>query len=66
MRGKVRWFHAEKKHGFIVPDDGSADVFFTHAALADGAETRLTVGLAVDFELDVSGALRKASGVKPA
>jgi len=27
MQGKVRWFDKNKGYGFIVPDDGSKDVF---------------------------------------
>ena len=50
MKGKVKWFNAEKGYGFITGDDGK-DVFVHFSAIqGDGFKT-LDEGQPVQFEL---------------
>jgi CspA family cold shock protein len=50
MKGKVKWFNAEKGYGFIEADDGK-DVFVHFSAIqGDGFKT-LEEGQAVQFDI---------------
>jgi CspA family cold shock protein len=50
--GTVKWFNNAKGYGFILPDEGSADVFAHYSAiLMDGYKT-LKAGQAVRFEVE--------------
>lgn len=49
VRGKVKWFNAEKGYGFIEREDGT-DVFVHYSAIeGDGFKT-LEEGQKVEFE----------------
>ena len=49
--GIVKWFNATKGFGFIVPADGSADVFVHVSAVQRSGLNALAEGQQVQFEL---------------
>jgi cold shock protein len=48
--GVVKWFNAEKGYGFIVPDDGTPDVFVHQSQIQVAGYRSLTEGQRVQFE----------------
>ncbi len=51
VRGTVKWFNAEKGFGFIVPDDGSADVFMHLSALREAGRNGVEGGATIVCEV---------------
>jgi CspA family cold shock protein len=49
--GRVKWFNSEKGFGFIVPDDGSDDVFVHFSAIAMEGYKTLEEGDRVSYEV---------------
>jgi CspA family cold shock protein len=49
--GTVKWFNAEKGFGFIVPDDGSQDLFAHYSAIEATGYRSLEEGQKVSFEV---------------
>ena len=47
VRGTVKWFNAEKGFGFMVPEDGSGDVFLHLSALRDAGLNEVDGGVTV-------------------
>ena len=62
--GKVKWFNANKGYGFIVPDDGSADLFVHHSEIKAG-DSSLNEGQTVEFEVGQGKKGPCATNVKP-
>jgi len=51
LTGRVKWFNKDKGYGFIVPDDGSMDVFVHIKAVQKAGLLTLEQGQGVQFEL---------------
>jgi cold shock protein len=50
--GKVKWFDGKKGYGFIVPSEGSGDIFVHYTAIKSENEFKtLKEGMMVQFEL---------------
>lgn len=49
--GTVKFFNNEKGYGFIVPDDGGADVFVHYSNIEGAGFRTLTEGQKVEFEI---------------
>ncbi len=47
VKGTVKWFNAEKGFGFMVPEDGSSDVFLHLSALRDAGLNEVDGGVTV-------------------
>jgi CspA family cold shock protein len=52
--GRVKWFNAEKGFGFIIPDDGSKELFVHFSAIRGTGYRSLEEGARVDFEVGQS------------
>ena len=50
--GKVKWFDSKKGYGFILPEEGTGDVFVHYTAIKSDTEFKsLKEGMAVAFEV---------------
>ena len=47
--GTVKWFNGEKGYGFIVADDGGADLFVHHSEVKTAGYANLDEGQKVEY-----------------
>ena len=65
-RGTVKWFNGQKGFGFIMPEDGSKDVFVHFSGIkASGGYRTLEEGAVVDFEVEEGAKGPQAVNVSP-
>jgi cold shock protein len=48
-KGKVKWFNDAKGFGFIVADDGGADLFVHHSEIKSTGYASLSEGQVVEY-----------------
>ena len=50
--GKVKWFDGKKGFGFIVPEDGTADIFVHYSSVKSETDQKaLKEGMSVQFDI---------------
>ena len=62
--GKVKWFNDKKGFGFIIPEDGSKDLFVHHTSIQGEGFKSLAEGQAVEFEVEEGQKGPQATNVK--
>lgn len=50
--GTVKWFNSTKGYGFIMPDDGSKDVFVHITAVQQAGKRTLNEGEKLGYDLE--------------
>ena len=63
--GKVKWFNEHKGFGFIIPDDGSDDLFVHHSSIISEGFRNLHEDQEVEFEVGQGEKGPVANNVKP-
>ena len=63
VTGTVKWFNAQKRFGFIAPDDGSEDIFVHISALEKSGISTLDNDQKVSFDIETKNGKRSAIDV---
>ncbi|EEC48123.1 predicted protein, partial [Phaeodactylum tricornutum CCAP 1055/1] len=61
LNGTVKWFDVKKGFGFIVPDDGSEDVFVHQTSVHSEGFRSLAEGEPVEFSIKEDDRGRKSA-----
>ncbi len=64
--GTVKFFNDKKGYGFVVPDDGGANVFVHSSALEASGLRTLQEGQRISFDIQPDARGSKAANVAPA
>jgi CspA family cold shock protein len=65
VRGTVKWFSEQKGFGFIIPDDGSEELFVHHSNITGEGFKTLHDGQAVEYVAAQGKKGPEATGVHP-
>jgi len=63
-KGKVKWFNDKKGYGFIVPEDGSKELFVHHSSIQGEGFKTLNEGQEVEFDMENTDKGPKAVNVR--
>mmetsp|Transcript_5815 Transcript_5815/g.8380 ORF Transcript_5815/g.8380 Transcript_5815/m.8380 type:complete len:125 (-) Transcript_5815:103-477(-) len=63
IKGTVKWFNTQKGFGFIVPDDGSKDVFVHQTAIQAEGFRSLADGESVEFQTEIDEGNNKVKAI---
>lgn len=63
LTGKVKWFNSQKGYGFIVPDNGSKDLFVHSSSIKSDGYKSLREEQKVEFEIEQDEKGEKAINV---
>ncbi|MHC4123758.1 MAG: cold-shock protein [Planctomycetota bacterium] len=62
--GTVKWFDNRKGYGFIVPDDGTEDIFVHYSSITGDGYRSLDEGQKVEYEAEKGKKGLEATNVK--
>jgi CspA family cold shock protein len=63
LTGRVKWFNSQKGFGFIVPDNGSKDLFVHYSSIKSEGYKSLREEQKVEYEVEQSDKGDKAINV---